>query len=180
MRLATPADAAVLERWDSMPHVRAAISDDGRSGFDCDWTAELAPRDDGSAYFVAEAGGQPIGAMQIIDPAREATRYWGDAAPDLRALDIWIGEPEFLDRGFGTRMMRWALTRCFTDPAVTAVLVDPLARNTRAHRFYQRLGFRFVERRRFDDHSDCFVFRLDRANWQAPGPTPPDACASPA
>ena len=44
---------------------------------------------------------------------------------------------------------------------VTAILVDPLATNERGHRFYERLGFREVERRRFGD-DDCLVFRLDR------------------
>jgi aminoglycoside 6'-N-acetyltransferase len=45
---------------------------------------------------------------------------------------------------------------------VSAVLIDPLAGNTRVHRFYQRLGFRFVEARRFGE-DDCLVYRLDRA-----------------
>jgi aminoglycoside 6'-N-acetyltransferase len=165
IRAATVADAGLLASWNSLPHVQAAVSDDGLTGFDCDWSEELLPRDDGSAYFVAEADGRPIGAMQIIDPARDETHYWGEIAPDLRAIDIWIGDPEYLGRGFGTRMMRWALARCFAEPAVTAVLVDPLFRNTRAHRFYQRLGFRPVERRRFDDTSDCLVLRLERAAW---------------
>lgn len=61
-------------------------------------------------------------------------------------------------------MMTLALARCFADPAVTAVLADPLAANTRAHRFYERLDFRFVERRRFGA-DDCCVYRVDRAVW---------------
>jgi hypothetical protein len=46
---------------------------------------------------------------------------------------------------------------------VTAILIDPLASNVRAHRFYERLGFRFVERRRFGD-DDCVVYVLDRVD----------------
>jgi len=61
-------------------------------------------------------------------------------------------------------MMQLALARCFADPLVTAVLIDPLANNTRAHRFYERLGFQFVESRRFGD-DECFVYRLNRADW---------------
>lgn len=45
-------------------------------------------------------------------------------------------------------MMKLALERCFA-AAVTAVRVDPLVSNVRAHRFYERLGFRRVARRRF-------------------------------
>ncbi len=61
-------------------------------------------------------------------------------------------------------MMRLALERCFADAAVTAVLVDPLAANERAHRFYERFGFKRIERRIFGE-DDCFVYRLARADW---------------
>ncbi|MEL6831284.1 MAG: GNAT family N-acetyltransferase, partial [Pseudomonadota bacterium] len=33
------------------------------------------------------------------------------------------------------------------------------------HRFYQRLGFRPIGRRMFED-DDCLVHRLDRADWR--------------
>ena len=85
--------------------------------------------------------------------------------PNLRAIDIWIGEAAYLGRGFGTRMMRWAIDFCFAEPAVEAILIDPLASNTRAIRFYQRLGFRPVGERRFGDDL-CLVHRLERADWQ--------------
>jgi aminoglycoside 6'-N-acetyltransferase len=52
--------------------------------------------------------------------------------------------------------------------AAAAVLIDPLASNTRAHRFYGRLGFRFVERRRFGQ-DDCFVYRLACAHYSGRG-----------
>lgn len=44
-------------------------------------------------------------------------------------------------------------------------MIDPLATNVRAHRFYERLGCRFVERRRFGT-DECFVFRLDRTVYE--------------
>jgi aminoglycoside 6'-N-acetyltransferase len=45
------------------------------------------------------------------------------------------------------------------------VLLDPLASNTRAHRFYERFGFVPVERRTFCA-DDCIVYRLERADWR--------------
>jgi aminoglycoside 6'-N-acetyltransferase len=102
--------------------------------------------------------------MQIIDPAREDSHYWGDVAEDIRAIDIWIGEETDLGKGYGTKMMQLAISRCFADSSVTAILIDPLASNTRAHRFYERLGFQFLEHRRFGE-DECFVYRLSRENW---------------
>lgn len=156
LRAATPADAPLLRRWDEEPHV---IASDPET--DWQWEDELQVNPDWREQLVAELEGRPIGFVQIIDPAREETRYWGEVPENLRAVDIWIGEPDCLGQGYGTRMMRLALDRCFADPRVSAVLIDPLAANTRAHRFYERLGFRFVERRRFGP-DDCFVYRLER------------------
>jgi aminoglycoside 6'-N-acetyltransferase len=168
LRPALLADVPTLERWDVEPHVISAVTDDPNAAEafgEHDWREELAAQSDVSYFLIAEQDGRPIGAMQVIDPHLEPTHYWGEIEPNLRALDIWIGEPDCLGRGLGTLMMREALALCFAAPEVTAVLIDPLASNTRAHRFYQRLGFRFVQRRRFGD-DDCFVYRLERQDWR--------------
>ena len=159
LRPATPGDADTLRRWDEQPHVVASGWDPG-----WDWDAELARSPDWRDQLIAEIGGRPIGVVQIIDPAREESRYWGEVPTGLRAIDVWIGEPSDLGRGYGTAMMRLALGRCFAAPDVSAVLIDPLATNTRAHRFYERLGFSFVEARRLGG-DDCLVYRLDRSGF---------------
>lgn len=163
LRPATPADLALLERWDEAPHVVESDPND-----DWGWADELARSPDWREQLVAEADGRPIGFVQIIDPALEDSHYWGDCGPGLRAIDIWIGETDALGQGFGTRMMEDALARCFAAPEVDAVLIDPLASNVDAQRFYSRLGFVFVEARRFG-LDDCHVMRLDRAAWIARG-----------
>jgi aminoglycoside 6'-N-acetyltransferase len=159
LRQATSADVATLEAWDRNPHVIAS------GGVDPDepanWAREITFDPAWWEVLIAEHDGRPIGVVQIIDPAVEETHYWGDCPPNLRAIDIWIGEAADLGRGYGTEMMRLALARCFTDPAVTAVLIDPLARNVRARKFYQRIGFVEVGQRRFGD-DDCVVYRFDR------------------
>jgi len=164
LRPAAPADAPLLRRWDEQPHVVAANPNDA-----WDWEVALARPPAGFESWIAELDGRPIGFLQILDPARDETRYWGDAPEGLRAIDVWIGEAADLGRGLGTRMMELALARCFADPSVSAVLVDPLASNVRAHRFYRRLGFRAVEPRRFGA-DDCLVHRLERADWAARSP----------
>lgn len=161
LRTATLGDLDLLRHWARQPHVLASNPND-----DWGWEEELARSPDWREFLIAELDGRPIGFMQIIDPAREDSHYWGDVPPTLRAIDIWIGEAGELGKGHGTEMMTLALDRCFAAPEVEAILIDPLANNTRAHRFYERLGFVFVERRWFGE-DDCFVFRLDRATWNS-------------
>lgn len=168
LRPATLADVPLLDLWDRDPHVIAATSDDpaAQKAFgDTDWAEELALTAPDYIYLIAELDGRAIGAMQIIDPHTESTHYWGAIEPNLRAVDIWIGAPEDRGKGHGERMMRLALQLCFADPAVTAVVIDPLASNARAHAFYRRLGFTPEGRRMFGD-DDCLVHRLTRAVWR--------------
>lgn len=168
LRHATVADTPLFERWDEQPHVISATTDDpaAETAFEnAYWPDELTAHDEHSQYFIAELNGRAIGAMQIIDPHQERTHYWGTIQPNLRALDIWIGESDCLGKGYGESMMRLAFQLCFGDPAVTAIVIDPLASNVRAHRFYRRLGFKPLGRRRFGE-DDCLVHELTREDWR--------------
>jgi aminoglycoside 6'-N-acetyltransferase len=159
LRPTTPDDLALLRLWDEQPHIIASNPND-----DWNWKVELGRSPVWREQLIAEVEGRPLGFIQIIDPALEDGHYWGDVPSGLRAIDIWIGEEADLSKGYGTTMMHLALARCFEQPEVSAVLIDPLESNVRAHRFYERLGFAFVERRRFGE-DDCFVYRLDRARY---------------
>lgn len=160
LRPASIDDAPLLRRWDKEPHVIAAKSDE-----DWHWETELLRKSDWREQLIAELDGRPIGYLEIIDASREEDHYWGDVPEDVRAIDIWIGEPDELNKGYGSEMMRLALDKCFADPRVPEVLIDPLQSNTRARRFYERLGFKFVEYRRFGE-DDCAVYRLTRRDYE--------------
>jgi aminoglycoside 6'-N-acetyltransferase len=160
LRPALVADAALLRSWESAPHLAGQLGDD-----DWQWeTALLAPHAS-RRPLIAELRGRPVGFVEILNPALDPERYWGDAQDGLRAIDIWIGDPDAVGHGHGSEMMRQALARCFAEPDVAAVVVDPLADNPRSHRFYARLGFRAVERRMLGD-DDTLVMRLERGDWK--------------
>ena len=156
-RAATAEDIPLLRLWDEQPHVIASDPDS-----DWDWENELLRDPEWREQLIFEDDGRPIGFVQIIDPALEDSHYWGqDVEPNLRAIDIWVGLEKDTNRGYGSEMMRIAMARCFADPKVTAILIDPLASNTRAHRFYERLGFVLVGPRTFET-DECLVYRKER------------------
>ncbi|MBO6522350.1 MAG: acetyltransferase [Balneolaceae bacterium] len=156
-RNATIEDLDLLKRWDEQPHV----INSGGADDDYEWEQELVKNSPYSEFLIAQVGEQPIGVIQIIDPKNEETHYWGDVEPNLRAIDIWIGEPDMLNKGYGTQMMKLVIERCFAEPNVTAIIIDPLVSNKDAIRFYKRLGFEFVEYRTFGK-DECIVMRLER------------------
>ncbi|WP_420430961.1 GNAT family N-acetyltransferase [Hyphobacterium sp.] len=170
LRRARADDVATLAAWDEKPHVKWCTGHDPDTPLPAeareDWPAEIARLDDWQEIWIGEASGRRIGVVQIIDPHREASHYWGKCAPNQRAIDIWIGEETDLGRGYGTVMMREAIERCFSDPTITNILIDPLVINEKAIRFYRRLGFVDVGERWFDD-DHCLVMELRRDAWAA-------------
>lgn len=160
LRPANINDLAFLRHWEKQPHVIESGVDE-----DWGWETELRKNPAWREQLIAELDGRPIGYVEIIDPLLDEENYWGvDVEPNLRAIDIWIGEADELGKGYGTMMMKLALEKCFAPSEVTAVIIDPLASNIDAHRFYERLGFEFSEERSFGE-DDCFVYRLEREDW---------------
>src|SRR3954452_10330027 len=114
LRHANLGDLDLLRRWDEQPHGLASDPND-----DWAWETELVRNPPWREPLIGEGDGRPVGFIQIIDPAEEESHYWGEAPPNLRAIDIWIGEASDLTRGYGTVMMRQAIARCFAAPGVT-------------------------------------------------------------
>ncbi len=160
LRPATIEDLELVRYWDTKQHVIDSDPDD-----DWNWEIELIKNPKWREQLIAEIDGDPIGFLQIIDPFLEETKYWGEVEQNKRAIDIWIGEEHNLNRGYGTQMMELAIQKCFANPTVSGILIDPLKSNVNAHRFYERLGFQFVEERNFHG-TPCFVYELNRPNTQ--------------
>lgn len=159
LREARISDLDILNFWDKQEHTVFSDPHD-----DWNWEIELARNPEWRLQFMAELEGRPIGFVQIIDPYWEESHYWGEVGKNLRAIDIWIGEAKDLGKGYGTIMMQKAIDLCFSNNDVDAILIDPLTINTKAIRFYEKLGFEFVEYRRFDK-DNCSVFQLPRKKW---------------
>ncbi len=158
LRDATIDDLSLLRYWDEQPHVLAADPND-----DWDWESELKRKPPWREQLVAEFEGRPIGFVQIIDPKTEDSHYWGKIEEGFRAIDIWLGESGDLGKGYGSTIMKIVIKRCFSKEGVKAILVDPLESNKKACRFYEKLGFKLVEKRRFGS-DDCAVYKLDRTD----------------
>lgn len=161
LRLAQARDIPLLTYWDTKQHVIAS----GGADDVYDWHAELQRTVPWREFLIAEVDGRPVGVIVNIDPREEETHYWGDIEPNLRALDIWIGEEADLGRGYGTQMMKAALIRCFQNKNTKAIILDTLVNNTRAIKFYEKIGFKKIARKKFGE-DDCYIYRIDRKEFK--------------
>lgn len=164
LRPATLQDLPLILHWDEQPHVRETGGDPEWN--DWNWKVELGRNVPWREFLIAERDSRAIGFIQIIDCREEESHYWGEDCPEhSRAIDIWIGEADELGKGYGTQMMRLAFERCFANPLCQHILIDPMADNIAAHRFYEALGFKLMGPRRFGP-DDCLVYQLTRADWR--------------
>ena len=159
LRSATIEDLAVLESWDDQPHLKDQVPTE-----DWLWEEELSEEYDWRNQFIAELDGIPIGYIDIIDPHHEPEQYWGKIEKGFRALDIWIGNPDYLGKGHGSDMMQLAIDFCFSELEVHTILIDPYSSNIKAIKFYEKLGFEFVENREFEGIL-CSVHRYTREQF---------------
>lgn len=159
-RDATVSDAPILRQWDKYDHIIASDPDG-----EWDWETEIGKIVDWREQWMFLLEDEPLGFVQIIDPEKEESHYWGDIGSGYQAIDIWIGPEKYLGRGYGTQMMKAAVDYCFSKSEVNSVIIDPLVSNVRAIEFYQRLGFRFLENRDFEE-SRCAIHILNRSDWK--------------
>ena len=88
-RAATLDDLPLLRRWDEQPHLASVLGAESWG-----WEEDLAHDPPWRDQLIAELDGRPAGFLQLMDPAREPTGYWGPVGSGHRAIDIWIGEPD--------------------------------------------------------------------------------------
>lgn len=140
---AEPVDADVhaemIHDWMNRPHVAPW------------WEAE---RIDARGYlkglahstpWLFRADGEPFGYVETYHVADDPLAGYYDADPDDVGWHVLVGPEVFLGTGIPRRMARATLRYLFNQSGDQGrVVCEPDIRNTRMHRFCQRLGFRAV------------------------------------
>jgi len=128
LRPVVPADEPTLRWIFADPSVAEWWGDPDRSVHDA------LGLDEDEAGFVIEAGGQPVGYIQCYENSDPMYR---NAGIDLALHGDWQG------RRLGPDAIR-TLARHLIDRGHHRLTIDPAARNTRAIRAYEKVGFKPV------------------------------------
>jgi aminoglycoside 6'-N-acetyltransferase len=130
------ADLPMVRRWLEAPHVAQWWRDP-------DTQFALVSEDlDHPAMdqFVVAADDRPFAYLQCYDPTAWSDNGLGTHPLGTRGIDQFIGEPDMVDRGHGS-----ALIRSFVDGLLKTgtprVVTDPDPENIRAVRAYEKAGF---------------------------------------
>jgi aminoglycoside 6'-N-acetyltransferase len=141
----TRADLALVRRWLALPHVREWWGDPDEQYALVSGDLDEPAMDQ---YIVAMAG-HPFGYLQCYDLTAWNSGC-GTQPQGTRGIDLFIGEPDMIERGHGS-----ALIRGFVDGRLQngapRIVTDPDPANHRAIRGYEKAGF---ERDRMVDTPD--------------------------
>ena len=123
--------------WLDRPHV-AEWWDDVE-----DKAAEVreAMTDPATQPFIVELDGRPIGYIQCYDPHLEEGHPYRDQPNGTLGIDQFIGEPELVGIGHGSRLIA-AFVEGLFGQGIPRVIIDPHPANARAIRAYEKAGFR--------------------------------------
>jgi aminoglycoside 6'-N-acetyltransferase len=141
-RPVTAEDLAMIAVWLDRPHVAEWWNDED------DKVVEIraAIADPSTQPYVVELDGRPIGYVQCYDPHLEDDHPYRDQPAGTVGIDQFIGEPDLVGIGHGSRLIAAFVDRLFRHGAAR-VIIDPDPANARAIRAYEKAGFRAFDLR---------------------------------
>lgn len=93
--------------------------------------------------FIAYLDDKPIGFIQYYYAKKIGDDWWPNEMEGTVGIDQFIGEEEYINRGYGTQMIGQFLEKLFSDNKLKKVITDADEKNHRAIRCYEKLGFCF-------------------------------------
>jgi aminoglycoside 6'-N-acetyltransferase len=130
-----PADLPLVRRWLALPHVRAWWGDPEEQ-----YRLVSGHLDEPAIdQHIVSTAGNPFAYLQCYDLTAWNSGF-GPQPQGTRGIDLFIGEPDMIERGHGS-----AFIRAFVDDRLQEgaprIVTDPDPANARAVRAYEKAGF---------------------------------------
>lgn len=136
----TISDLDLLCRWSEKPHVLEW------------WNDQLAPEqikekyrmridDDVICPYIAYMNNKPIAFIQYYWASKVGEVWWPNEDANTVGLDQFIGEENYINKGFGTLMMKEFIQFLFQNPLIKKIITEADPNNLRAKRCYEKAGF---------------------------------------
>ena len=165
-----PGDVENLVRWQREPDVAVWWGDDHRSDAELTekWSIRASgtgtPHEMNTRRFIIVVDDTDIGLIQSYDLRDYPVEAKEVGIPNAAGLDIFIGEPEWRDKGVGTSAVRQFIGEIiFAIPCVETCVIDPDPANKRAIRSYEKTGFVYAKSYFSDANKmDVYLMRQER------------------
>lgn len=165
LRLLEDNDKTLLLKW--LTDERILNFWEGKSSvFDLDRITEkyYSEEDVEIIRTIIEYDGKSIGYVHMYKLNDELLNEYEYPLTDkvVYGIDQFIGEPEYWDKGIGTKFMKLVLQYLTKEKNADIIILDPHADNPRAIRCYEKVGFKkikFLPKHELHDGEmvDCYL-----------------------
>ena len=138
-----PQDLPIIAAWLQMPHVAQWWGDDLQQELD-DIKSHI--HSISVRPYIIEYNNIPSGYMQSYDPHLEINHPYQDQPPGTIGIDVSIGDPGFIGKGHGPRLIDAFVGKLFAQ-GVTRVIIDPDPANLVVICAYEKAGFKAFDSR---------------------------------
>ena len=152
--------------WSQKPHVQDTWFQEGHEPLTMYY--EKATNNNGYDYpFIIYLDSEPIGYIQCSDLyaykklCPKTKGVFTNEEPGTFCLDLFIGEDNYLNKGYGTKIVKVFVDKIFKDFKAKKILVDPACSNKRAIRCYEKAGFKFI-RKELNGTTECCIMQFIR------------------
>jgi len=113
----------------------------------------------------------PIGYLQyyLLDDLAETDKkmYCLEQTDNVYAIDLFIGETKYWNRGIGTKILSIFVNYLFAVLLADKIVIDPHIDNARAIRCYEKCGFVKIKllpahELHEGEYSDCWLMAIER------------------
>lgn len=156
-------DIPLWEKWITIPHVKEVWFIEGYETSDYIYQKIQG---NGHTYpFIIYVDDQPIGYIQYCDLYAYRTLTSNPKGLFTKenegafCIDLFIAESNFLNKGYGTQIVK-EFTKKLTDEfCAKKILIDPASSNKRAIHCYEKAGFKFVKNAH-DGVTECAIMQF--------------------
>jgi RimJ/RimL family protein N-acetyltransferase len=154
-------DLALFFAWTKKPHVKNTWFINGYESID-----KYSEKIKGNGYdysFIIYIDDKPIGYIQCSDLYAYKTLcpnpkgIFINEEPGIFCLDLFIGEEEYLNKGYGTKIVKLFVGKLFAEFKAKKILIDPACSNKRAIRCYEKAGFKFLRKEHDGVTESCIM-----------------------
>lgn len=147
----TKEDIALYYIWCEKPHVKEKWF---REGYEPkEKILQKIDGKNGTFPFIIEIENKPVGYIQY---------YKIDGTSDSVGFDIFIGEEDYVGKGYGSKVVEAFTHKLFALSDINRVIVDPFADDKRAIRCYEKAGFAYLRTDKDDTGSSIYIMIKDK------------------
>lgn len=156
-------DIPLWNKWITIPHIKEVWFIEGYETSDYIYKKI---QDNGHTYpFIIYLNEQPIGYIQYCDLYAYRTLtpnpkgLFTNENEGTFCIDLFIAESNFLNKGYGTEIIKIFTQKLINELGAKKILIDPATSNERAIHCYEKAGFKFVKNAH-DGITECTIMEF--------------------